>query len=51
MPEIEIEKFCDECREKTKMRYVENENEYLIYECSVCDSEYRFLRQDIEEDI
>lgn len=51
MPKLEIERFCDECREETEMRFVENEQEYLIYECSVCDSKYRFLREDIEEEI
>lgn len=51
MAKIEIEKFCDECREETEMRFIENDNEYLIYECSVCDSKYRFLREDIEEEI
>lgn len=47
----EIEAFCEECREETDMRFVERENEYLIYECTVCDSVYEFSKQDIEKNI
>ncbi len=51
MAKKEIERFCDECREKTKMRFVENDKEYLIYRCSVCDSEFRFLTEEIDEEL
>lgn len=47
----EIKEFCEECEEKTKMRFVKRENEYLIYECSVCDSEQEFLEHKIRKKV
>lgn len=47
----EIEAFCNECKEETRMRFVKREGEYLVYECSVCDSTHEFSEQDIEKNV
>lgn len=51
MPRKKIEEFCDQCMEKKELRFVEKDKEYLIYECPTCDSTYRFLPDEIEEEL
>ena len=46
----DIEEYCDECGNEARMKFVKSEDEYLVYECSVCSSEHRFLREKIEQD-
>ena len=46
----DIEESCDECGNKTRMKFMESENDYLVYKCSVCSSEQRFLREQIRQD-
>lgn len=48
---MEINKFCEECREKTQMKFIKRKGEYLLYECSVCDSVHEFTEQDLGEDM
>lgn len=48
---LDVMEYCEECGEETKMKFVERDEEYLVYECSVCGSQEEFLEENLKNDI
>lgn len=46
---LRIEMVCEECGNRTKMKFVERKNEYLIYKCPICDAMHKLSERDIEK--
>ncbi len=45
----EYEDYCNECESKTRMKFVKREDEYLIYECSLCSHKEELSEAEMEE--
>ena len=45
----EFEEVCGECGEKTRKRYVGREDEYLVYECSLCGNKEEIQKEELED--
>lgn len=45
----EYEEVCDECGQRTKMKFVERNGEFLVYECSVCGNKEELSKEEVEE--
>ncbi len=45
----EFESYCSECGEETRKKFVGRDDEYFVYECSLCQTEEELEEEDMED--
>ncbi len=46
---LDFKDYCEECGKKTRKRFIERKDEYMIYECSLCGNNEEIPREEVEE--
>lgn len=47
----EFEDYCSRCDEETRNEFVGREDEYFIYECSLCGEEEKLTKDEMEQEM
>lgn len=46
----EFEGYCKECGKESRKKFVGREDEFYVYECSLCGNEEEMTKDQIEEE-